>query len=72
MKSLHRRRRGQTMVEYIIIVAIVAIAAIAVVGFFGDTIRQKFFGATEELGGDAGERPESGSSQQGLKDLGQE
>lgn len=53
------RKRGQAMVEYIIIVVIVAIAAIAVFGAFSDRIRGMLGGATEELGGDAGNSSES-------------
>ncbi len=49
---LHSRKRGQGMVEYIIIVVIIAIAAIAVFGVFGDRIRAMLGGATVELGGD--------------------
>lgn len=47
------KKRGQAMVEYIIIVVIVAIAAIAVFGVFSDRIRAMLGGATEELGGDS-------------------
>ncbi len=47
-----KRKSGQTMVEYIIIVVIIAVAAIAIFGIFGDTIRQKLGGAVEEMGGD--------------------
>jgi len=53
MKRIQRKRKsGQTMVEYIIIVVIIAIAAIAIFGVFGDTIREKMGGAVTELGGD--------------------
>ena len=48
----HGQTRGQTMVEYIIIVVIIAIAAIAIFGVFGDTIRAKLGGAVVEIGGD--------------------
>ncbi len=48
-----RRKRGQAMTEYIIIVAIIALAALAVFGLFGDRIRAMVGGATENLGGDA-------------------
>ncbi len=48
-----KRKSGQTMVEYIIIVVIIAVAAIAIFGVFGDTIRQKLGGAVEEIGGDS-------------------
>lgn len=47
-----RSKQGQTIVEYVIIVAIVAIAAIAIIGLFSDTLRNKFGGAIVELGGD--------------------
>jgi Flp pilus assembly pilin Flp len=53
MQAKHGRKNGQTMVEYIIIVAIVAIAAIAIFGVFGDTIRAKLGGAVTEIGGDS-------------------
>jgi Flp pilus assembly pilin Flp len=63
-----RRKSGQAMVEYIIIVVIVAIAAIAVFGVFSDRIREMLGGATEELGG-AGD-PNSDTSEEYLQDLG--
>jgi Flp pilus assembly pilin Flp len=47
------RKNGQTMVEYIIIVAIIAVAALAIFGVFSDRIRALLGGATEELGGDS-------------------
>ena len=53
-----KKKSGQAMVEYIIIVVIVAIAAIAVFGAFSDRIRGMLGGATEELGGDAGDTSE--------------
>lgn len=54
MKHNLKSKRGQAMVEYIIIVVIVAIAALAVFGVFSDRIRALLGGATEDLGGDAG------------------
>ena len=39
MKSFPRRKAGQAMVEYIIIVVVVAIAALVIFGLFGDTIQ---------------------------------
>jgi Flp pilus assembly pilin Flp len=67
MKSLHSRKRGQTMTEYIIIVVVIALAAIAIVAAFSDTVQSKFRGATEELGGTASSTVDS---KQYLKDLG--
>lgn len=52
MKAQNKRKSGQTMVEYIIIVVIIAVAAIAIFGVFGDTIRSKLGGAVTEIGGD--------------------
>lgn len=52
MKALLKRKNGQALTEYILIVAIVALATIAILAVFSDTIRAKFAGATEELGGD--------------------
>ncbi len=49
MKNNKRKISGQTMTEYIIIVAVVALAAIAIFAVFGDTIRQKMSGAVKEL-----------------------
>ncbi|UDQ98618.1 class III signal peptide-containing protein [Lentisphaerota bacterium WC36G] len=52
MKSLHRKKRGQGTVEYIIIVVLVAVAAIAVIGAFSDRIRVMFAGAATAMGSD--------------------
>lgn len=66
-----RRKSGQTMTEYIIIVAVVALAAIAIFAIFSDTIRAKLGGAVEELGGDTSAKDEAldVGSHQYLKDL---
>jgi len=48
----NKRKSGQGMVEYIIIVAVIALAALVIFGIFGDTIREKLGGAVKELGGD--------------------
>lgn len=56
MKTKLKRKQGQAMVEYIIIVAVVAIAALAIFGLFGDTIKKKMAGSITELD------PESGAS----------
>ena len=54
MKARFKRRKGQTMVEYIIIVAIIAIALITIFGFFGKAIGKKVAGATSALDEDVG------------------
>jgi len=48
MKSI-KRKKGQTMVEYIIIVAVVALAVLTLFGLFGDTLKKKLGGAVDEL-----------------------
>ena len=51
MRTL-KNRRGQSMVEYIIIVVVVALAALAIFGVFSDRLRGIMGGAVDELGGD--------------------
>ena len=48
-------KKGQTMVEYIIIVALIAIALIAVFSYFGGAVGNKVAGAAEAIdeGGEA-------------------
>lgn len=50
-----RSKRGQGMVEYIIIVVVIALAALTVFGLFGDRIRKMLGGVVVELGGDQSE-----------------
>ncbi len=71
MPIRRNRKSGQAMTEYIIIVVIVALATIAILAIFSDTIREKFGGAVEELGGDAAARDEAleRSSEEYLRDL---
>ena len=40
--AANRRKRGQGMTEYIIVIAIVAIGAIAILGLFGRQIKGAF------------------------------
>ncbi|WP_372806213.1 hypothetical protein [Pontiella sp.] len=60
MKAKLKRKQGQAMVEYIIIVAVVAVAALVVFGLFGDTIRQKMSGAISTL--DSGDNASAAQS----------
>ena len=59
MKARFKRRKGQTMVEYIIIVSLIAISLIALVGFFGKGLAKKWAGATSALDADAGDEARS-------------
>ena len=48
---LLRKKRGQGMTEYIIVVALIAILSISVVVIFGNQIRAMFSHSTEKLTG---------------------
>ncbi len=52
-------KKGQTMVEYIIIVALIAISLIAVFTYFGKAAGKKVAGATEMIDDDMGSRARS-------------
>lgn len=52
--NIPARKKGQTMVEYIIIVVLIAITLLTLVGFFGKAIAKKFSGATSALDEDVG------------------
>jgi Flp pilus assembly pilin Flp len=69
MKMKLRRKSGQAMVEYIIIVAVVAIAALVIFGIFGDTIQEKLAGATSELDSDSQAASSVQDSKAFLQDL---
>ena len=57
--KLRSRRRGQTMVEYIIIVVLIAIALLALFTKFGKGIGKKVSGATSALDADVGSEAQS-------------
>jgi Flp pilus assembly pilin Flp len=71
MKSIPKRKAGQAMVEYIIIVVVVAVAALVIFGIFGDTIQKKLGGAVDELEGDSSGSEAVQSSKGYLEDLGE-
>ena len=68
-----KSRRGQTMVEYIIIVAVIAIGGLVLFGIFGDTLKKKMSGVISTLDEDKGSeaQAEAGkNSADQLKDMG--
>ncbi len=71
MKAFPKRKAGQAMVEYIIIVVVVAVAALVIFGLFGDTIQKKLGGAIDELEGDSSGTEAVQSSKGYLEDLGE-
>ena len=75
-KNLLRKRRGQGMTEYIIIVALIAIAAIGVITLFGNNIRRLFGASADALAGETDVDPKAQKStttvkEKGLKDFSQ-
>ena len=72
MKKL---RKGQTMVEYIIIVCLIAISLIAVFSYLSRAIGKKAAGAAEKLSVQEGESAKSEVEEIGeekLKELGED
>lgn len=72
MKS--KFRKGQTMVEYIIIVCLIAISLIAVFSYFGKAVARKTAGATEALSQQEGSNAKNAVNNVGetsLKELGE-
>ncbi|MDX3907663.1 MAG: hypothetical protein QHC78_18390 [Pigmentiphaga sp.] len=51
---LRNRQLGQSMVEYVIIVALVAVAAIAVYQLFGQVVRSQTAAMAREIAGEDG------------------
>ena len=72
MKKL---RKGQTMVEYIIIVCLIAVTLIAVFTYLSRAIGKKAAGATSALSAEEGDRAKSaadGISQESIRSLGED
>jgi Flp pilus assembly pilin Flp len=72
VKKVLKRKEGQAMVEYIIIVVVVAVAALVIFGLFGDTIQKKLGGAIDEIEGDSSGSDAVRSSKSYLSELGEE
>ncbi len=67
-------RKGQTMVEYIIIVSLIAISLIAVFTYLSRAIGKKTAGATEALSAEEGDKAKSAAdsiNEQSIRDLGE-
>ncbi|HLT31726.1 MAG TPA: hypothetical protein VK013_16945 [Myxococcaceae bacterium] len=66
-RNLLRRKRGQGMTEYIIIVALIAIAAIGVITLFGENIRRLFGASTDALAGNTDVQTEAKNRMENLE-----
>ena len=67
-------RRGQTMVEYIIIIVLIAISLITVFTYLSRAIGKKAAGATEALSSEEGSKAKSAAdaiSEESIKQLGE-
>lgn len=67
-------KKGQTMVEYIIIVCLIAVSLIAVFTYLARAIGKKTAGATEALSSEEGSKAKSvaeGISEDSIKKLGE-
>ena len=67
-------RKGQTMVEYIIIIVLIAISLIAVFTYLSRAIGKKTAGATEALSSEEGEKAKNAAesiNESKIKQLGE-
>ena len=67
-------KKGQTMVEYIIIVCLIAVSLIAVFTFLSRAIGKKTAGATEALSSEEGNKAKSAAdaiNEQTIRQLGE-
>lgn len=64
-----KSRRGQTMVEYIIIVVLVAICGIALWKIFGETLNKKMTGIVSSLDEEKGSEAKSAAQEVDIKTL---
>jgi Flp pilus assembly pilin Flp len=75
MKMMKALRKGQTMVEYIIIVCLIAVSLIAVFTYLSRAIGKKAAGAAEALSEEEGDKAKSAAdsiSEDSLKQLGED
>lgn len=73
MKRRKRKNLGQTIVEYVLIIAIVVVAAVGILSVFSDTVRSKIAGIVNvfDPSADTSEALESGSEEI-FQELGQD
>ena len=64
-----KSRRGQTMVEYIIIVAVIAIGGLVLFGIFGDTLKKKMGGVISTLDEDKGKEAKAAAEESSASQL---
>ncbi len=72
MKIKKRRRRGQTIVEYVLIVCIVVVASVGILSLFSDTVREKIAGVVKTFDPDANVDDELDPSKEVMQELDKE
>ena len=75
MNLMKKLRKGQTMVEYIIIVCLIAVALIGVFTYFSRAVGKKAAGAASALSQEEGDKAKNAAeniSESSIKSLGED
>ena len=67
--SLKKCRRGQTIVEYVLIICIVVVASIGLLSIFSDTVRKKISGIVSTIDDEKGQEAQSEYSDKESKEI---
>jgi Flp pilus assembly pilin Flp len=71
-KRNRKRRRGQTIVEYVLIICIVVVASIGILSMFSNTVREKIAGIVKTFDSDADVDSELKDSKEIMQELDKE
>jgi Flp pilus assembly pilin Flp len=71
-KRNRKRRRGQTIVEYVLIICIVVVASIGILSMFSNVVREKIAGIVKTFDSDADVDSELKDSKEIMQDLDKE
>lgn len=69
MRKTGKKSRGQTIVEYILIITLVAIASLVVLGIFSDRVRTIIAGVASTFGAEDAEEAVEQSSVEILQEM---
>ena len=71
-KRSRKSRRGQTIVEYVLIICIVVVASIGILSMFSNTVREKIAGIVKTFDSDADVDSELQDSKEIMQELDKE